>query len=308
MGGISSQVSAAGATRQAAIVTRRWRGLSVSAAMRSPSRRGHSAPWRAAVPGFSQRAAATGSTVTATTSDTAIATEMVSARSANNCPSTLFMKMTGRKTMIVVSVEANSAGHTRLAPSSAAWPGVSPFSRCARMLSSTIVAASSVMPTAKAMPAIEITLSECPVTIITSTVASTLTGIATPTRSVDRNWRRNSHSTPIARMTPATRLPPTRPSAWLMKTDGSKDCSIARPISASGPSRSSPISVRTARSVASTSAPDSFLISIAMAGLLFCTASELRSPRSTEMVATSARRTGRPSRQSSTRSPSCSGR
>ena len=298
----------AGAIRHEAIVILRWRGLSVSAAMRSPRRRGHSAAFWVAADGCSQRAAATGSTVIAITSDTAIATEIVSARSAKSWPSTLFMKITGRNTMIVVSVEARSAGHTRVAPSSAACVGDRPRSRPARMLSSTMVAASSVMPTAKAMPAIDMTLSECPVTIITSTVASTLTGIATPTSSVERNCRRKSHSTPIARMTPATRLPPTRPSAWLMKTDGSKDCSIARPISASGPSRSSPISALTAFSVASTSAPDSFRIWIAIAGLLFCTASELRSPRSTEIVATSASRTGRPSRQSSTSSPRSSGR
>ena len=44
----------------------RWRGLSVSAAMRSPRRRGHSAAVFASPPSaFSQRAAATGSTVIA---------------------------------------------------------------------------------------------------------------------------------------------------------------------------------------------------------------------------------------------------
>ncbi len=248
--------------------------------MRSPRRRGHSAALLVASVGFSQRAAATGSTVIAITSDTAIATEIVSARSAKSWPSVFFMKMTGMKTITVVSVEAKSAGQTRVAPSSAACAGEAPRSRRWRMLSSTMVAASSVMPTAKAIPAIEMTLSVCPVTSITSTVVSTETGIAMPTSSVERNWRRNSHSTPIARITPATRLPVTRPIAWLMNTEGSKDCSMARPSSASGPSRSSPISAFTSRSVASTSAPDSFRIWIAIAGLLFCTASELRSPRS----------------------------
>ena len=286
----------------------RWRGLSVSAAMRSPRRRGHSAAFCVAAVGFSQRAAATGSTVIAMMSETPIATEIVSARSANSWPSVFFMKITGRNTITVVSVEAKSAGQTWMAPSSAACAGEAPRSRRSRMLSSTMVAASSVMPTAKAMPAIEITFSVWPVTSMTSTVASTLTGIAMPTRSVERNWRRNSHSTPTARMMPASRLPATSPIAWLMKTDGSNDCSIARPRSASGPSRSFPISSLTAFSVASTSAPDSFRIWIAIAGLLFCTASELRSPRSTEIVATSARCTGRPSRQSSTSSPRSSGR
>jgi hypothetical protein len=184
----------------------RWRGLSVSAAMRSPRRRGHSAAFWVAAEGASQRAAATGSTVIAMMSDTPIATEIVSARSANSCPSVFFMKITGRNTMIVVSVEAKSAGQTWIAPSSAACAGEAPRSRRSRMLSSTMVAASSVMPTANAMPAIEITFSVWPVTSMTSTVASTLTGIAMPTRSVERNWRRNSHSTPTARMTPCKQV------------------------------------------------------------------------------------------------------
>ena len=182
------------------MVTWRRRGLSVSAAMRSPRRRGHSAALVVAAVGFSQREAATGSTVIAITSDTAIATEIVSARSAKSWPSVFFMKMTGMNTITVVSVEAKSAGQTRVAPSSAACAGATPCSRRCRMLSSTIVEASSVMPTAKAMPAIEMTLSVCPVTIITSTVVSTETGIAMPTSRVERNWRRNSHSTPIARV------------------------------------------------------------------------------------------------------------
>ena len=274
--------------------------------MRSPSQSGQAAGLRL-LAGPSQRAAATGSTVTATISDTEIATAIVSARSANSWPSVFFMKITGRNTITSVSVEANNAGQTWVEPSSAACMIGTPRSRRATMPSSTMVAASSVMPTANAMPAIEITLSVCPVASITMTVASTLTGIATPISSVERNCRRNSHSTATASTMPASRLPVTMPTAWLMNTDGSKDCSIARPMSASGPSRNAPISSLTAVSVESTSAPDSFRIWIAIAGLPFCTASELRSPRSTEIFATSDRRTGRPSRQSSTSSPRSSG-
>ena len=157
--------------------------------------------------GPSQRAAATGSTVTATISDTDIATAIVSARSANSWPSVFLMKITGRNTITSVSVEANNAGQTCVAPSSAACASGTPRSRRATMPSSTMVAASSVMPTANAMPAMEMTLSVCPVASITMTVASTLTGIATPTSSVERNWRRNSHSTAIASTMPASRLP-----------------------------------------------------------------------------------------------------
>jgi len=71
------------------------------------------------------------------------------------------------KPITVVSVEAKSAGQTWIAPSSAACAGEAPRSRRSRMLSSTMVAASSVMPTAKAMPAIEITFSVWPVTSMT---------------------------------------------------------------------------------------------------------------------------------------------
>ncbi|MNC23297.1 hypothetical protein D3C77_591000 [compost metagenome] len=52
--------------------------------------------------------------------ETVTAQAMVSARSANNCPSTSLSKSTGKKMATVVRVEATSAVHTRLVPSSAA--------------------------------------------------------------------------------------------------------------------------------------------------------------------------------------------
>ncbi|MNS75077.1 hypothetical protein D3C72_1085780 [compost metagenome] len=52
--------------------------------------------------------------------ETVTAQAMVSARSANSCPSTSLSKSTGRKMATVVRVEATRAVHTRLVPSSAA--------------------------------------------------------------------------------------------------------------------------------------------------------------------------------------------
>ena len=52
--------------------------------------------------------------------ETVTAQAMVSARSANSCPSTSLSKSTGRKMATVVRVEATRAVHTWRVPSSAA--------------------------------------------------------------------------------------------------------------------------------------------------------------------------------------------
>ncbi len=71
-------------------------------------------PARSAILGRVLRNSAevTGTTVTATISDTNTANAMVSERSAKSWPSTSFRKMTGRKIATLVAVEASSAPQT----------------------------------------------------------------------------------------------------------------------------------------------------------------------------------------------------
>ena len=78
---------------------------------------------------------------------------MVIARSPNSWPSTSRMKTTGRKMATVVAVEANSAPHTCCAPFMEAVCESAPCSRWRTMFSSTTIAASITIPTAKASPA-----------------------------------------------------------------------------------------------------------------------------------------------------------
>ena len=59
--------------------------------------------------GFSQLPATVGRIVSATSRETQTAMAMVSARSANSCPSTSCRNSTGRKMATVVAVEASKA-------------------------------------------------------------------------------------------------------------------------------------------------------------------------------------------------------
>jgi hypothetical protein len=75
---------------------------------------------------------------------------------------------------------------------------------------------------------------------------------------------------------PANRLPVTMSMAWLMNTEGSKDCAIDRPSFCRSLSRMISISAFTAVSVSSTLASGSRMIWMPMAGLPFCMARLLR--------------------------------
>ena len=71
----------------------------------------------------SQREAATGSAVTATSSEATTAMEIVSARSAKSWLAASCMKTSGRNTMTAVTVDASSAGHTCFEPAIVASRG-----------------------------------------------------------------------------------------------------------------------------------------------------------------------------------------
>ena len=229
----------------------------------------------------SQREAASGSTVTATMSEAITAIEMVSARSANSCDTASCMNTMGRKTMTAVTVDASSAGHTCLAPASVASMRLSPRSRCCAMASSMTMAVSSDWPTPKARPASEITFSVRSNTYSITSVTVRQMGMDRPTSNVARRSLTKYQSTATASRMPANRLPVTMSMAWLMKTAGSKDCAIERPSFFRSFSRMSSISAFTAVSVSSTLASGSRMIWMPMAGLPFCMARLVRSPRRT---------------------------
>ena len=142
-----------------------------------------------------------GTTVRATTSDTATATATARAMSRNNCPASCRMNRTGTNTATVVSVEATMAPLTSRPPSTAARRRPLPISRWRKMFSSTTTALSTTMPVAKARPASMMTLSEEPRTSRTTKVVTMDTGIATATTRMLATLLRNSSNTSTARAT-----------------------------------------------------------------------------------------------------------
>ena len=84
------------------------------------------------------------------------------------------------------------------------------------MFSSTTMAASTTMPTAKAMPAREMTLIERPMAAMATKVPITETGMASEITRVARSERRNSSRMRAARAPPSQMFWRTRSIAELM--------------------------------------------------------------------------------------------
>ena len=169
----------------------------------------------------SKRPAATGSSVSASSSESTTATDIVRARSAKSCPSGPVMNRMGRKIATEVAVEASSAGATSGAPAAMACGSVWPSWRRRTMFSSTMIAASSTRPTAKAMPASEMTFRLRPVSCSVAKAPSRHTGMANPTSSVARQRRRKTYSTSVASSPPSTRLLRTSAMARRICTEAS---------------------------------------------------------------------------------------
>ena len=175
---------------------------------RTPAEKSLAAP---SIPGRARRGrsdvasslgASDGITVTATTSDKSTATEIATAMSRNSCPTSRFKTRMGMNTVTVVSAETSTAPNTCRAPRYAASKRGMPCSRKRKMFSSTTIAASTTMPTAKAIPAREITFSDRPIAAMATKVPITVTGIDSPMISVARPERRN-----MSRMSAAS-VPP----------------------------------------------------------------------------------------------------
>ena len=106
----------------------------------------------------------------------------------------------------VVAVDAISAPNTSFVPLYALSSSLATLLRVRTIFSSTTIAASSTIPTAKAKPAREIMLSERPVICRTTKVLNKEMGMANATMSVARSCRINAHRIPMANSTPINRL------------------------------------------------------------------------------------------------------
>ena len=159
------------------------------------------------------RALAVGMTVTETISERVTAAQMASEISRKSFPASSSIVRTGPKTAIVVSVEERTAPQTSFVPRSAATLGDSPMPRCRSMFSSTTIALSTTIPTAKLSPAREITFRFRPVSHIATNVPITEIGMATATINVGRGLRRKSSSMTTASEPPSIKLSETSPTA-----------------------------------------------------------------------------------------------
>ena len=106
---------------------------------------------------------------------------MASAMSRKSCPEMSSTNTIGKKTATVVRVEATTAPQTSLVPLIAAVKESSPVLKRWWMFSRTTTALSTSIPTANAIPARLITLSDRPAIPKAKNVPTTLVGIANPT-------------------------------------------------------------------------------------------------------------------------------
>ena len=140
--------------------------------------------------------------VTETSSDSITDTEIATAISRKSWPASSSIRRTGINTMTVVNAETRTAGHTCIAPSNAASRLVAPSWRSRKIFSRTTIAASTTMPTANAMPARLMTLSERPSAAMATNEPITETGIESATTNIGRQVRRNSNKITTARTPP----------------------------------------------------------------------------------------------------------
>ena len=149
----------------------------------------------------SRRAHIIGVTVSDTASETAIASDSVSANSRNSRPTMPPISRIGRNTATSEMLIDNTVKPTSRAPSNAACMRDLPFSICREMFSSTTIASSTTKPVAT-ISAISDRLSiEKPSRYIAPNVPMIEIGTATLGISVARQLRRNRNTTITTRLT-----------------------------------------------------------------------------------------------------------
>ncbi len=134
-------------------------------------------------------------------------------------PATPSTKTIGKKTAIVVSVEAITAPPTSPVPRTTASTRESPSSRQRKIDSRTTIELSTSIPIPSAKPPRDMMLSETPNNIIGAKVATTDTGIVRPIRIVDFRLLRNKKRMIMARIPPTTALLRTSSIESRMNTD-----------------------------------------------------------------------------------------
>ncbi len=145
-----------------------------------------------------------GTTVRATMSEASRLNATVSENCVNICPMIPSMNSTGRKTAIVVSVDAVIAPATSFAPSYAASFGVFPRPRWRLMFSITTMLLSTSMPTPSARPPIVSRFNVKSEKYIRTNVKMTEYGIAMPMMIGLLTFLRNKNNTAIAKTAPRT--------------------------------------------------------------------------------------------------------
>jgi len=145
-------------------------------------------------------------TVIATTSESVTEVAIASEMSLKSCPASSRIVSTGMKTATVVSVDARIATQTSFAPQYDAALMLSPSARRRYVFSSTTMALSTTMPTAKASPASETTLSVRPKATITRNVPITEIGMASEMMPVAIHERRKMSSARAASRPPCQRF------------------------------------------------------------------------------------------------------
>ncbi len=135
---------------------------------------------------------------------------MAMAMSRNNCPASSWIKTTGKKTAIVVAVEARTAPHTSFVPSYAASKALLPVLRCRSIFSSTTMELSTSMPTANEIPAILTIFRFLPISQRKTKQPMAEMGMAMPVIIVALTLLKNIRRTQIASRLPMRILRLTR--------------------------------------------------------------------------------------------------
>ena len=151
-------------------------------------------------------------------------------RSPKICPAIPSTNTIGKKTAIVVRVDAKTAVPTSLTPLTADSVRPSPSSLQRNMLSSTTMELSTSIPTPRASPPNDIMLSETLNICIGAKVATIDSGIATAMIRVEDILRKNTNKTTIARNAPNIAVFITSSIALFMKIDWSLRVLIFTPF------------------------------------------------------------------------------
>ena len=152
-------------------------------------------------------------------------------RSPNICPAIPSTKTIGKKTAIVVSVDATTAEPTSAVPRTVARIRSSPSSRQRWIDSRTTIELSTNIPIPRASPPSDMMLSETPARFSGAKVISTEIGIATATISVVLKLRRKRKRTITASRPPESAVCRTSSMLDSMKRERSEMSRRSAPYS-----------------------------------------------------------------------------